>query len=141
MEYSRIGLHLTEQFEGCKLKAYQDSKGIWTIGYGHTAGVVPGLTCTQEIADAWLQQDIKWAEAIVNHDVKVPLTQDEFDALVDFVFNCGTGNFEHSTLLKLVNDGQFAEAAQEFQKWDRAGGLIVAGLLRRRLAEMAEWQS
>lgn len=135
MTYSKDGLYLTEQFEGCRLKAYQDSGLVWTIGYGHTRGVVPGMTCTQEQAEQWLAEDIAWAVGRVNEDVHVPLTQGEFDALVDFVFNCGAGNFEHSTLLKLVNAGDMEHAALEFERWDRAGGTVVAGLLRRRQTE------
>lgn len=141
MTYSKYGLHMTEQFEGCKLKAYQDVKGIWTIGYGHTAGVHSGMTCTQAEADTWLQQDIQWAAGRVNADVHVQLTQGEFDALVDFVFNAGVGNFEHSTLLKLVNAEDLNDAASQFAKWDEAGGEVVAGLLRRRMAEAAEFVS
>jgi lysozyme len=136
--YSSNGLHLTEQFEGDRLVAYQDSKGVWTIGYGHTRGVVPGMTCTQAQADQWLAEDIAWAESEVNKLVHTPLlTQQEFDALVDFTFNCGCGNFDHSTLLKLVNAGDMAHAAEEFEKWDKCGGKVVAGLLRRREAEAA----
>ncbi len=137
--YSRDGLHLTEQFEGCKLVAYQDSKGVLTIGYGHTRGVMPGLTCTQQQAEEWLAEDIAWAVSEVNKLVHVTLTQEEFDALVDFTFNCGCGNFDHSTLLALVNKDDMQEAANEFEKWDRAGGNVVAGLLRRREAEQAEF--
>jgi len=137
MKYSSGGLHLTEQFEGCRLKAYQDSKGVWTIGYGHTQYVTPGLTCTQEQADTWLMEDIAWAETEVNRLVHVPLTQNEFDALVDFTFNCGAGNFAHSTLLVLLNHNDHVKAASEFQKWDRCGGVALPGLLKRRKAEAA----
>lgn len=135
MNYSKTGIHLTEQFEGVKLVAYPDSKGIPTIGYGHTKGVRFGMTCTQAQAEEWLAEDIAWAESRVNADVHVPLTQYEFDALVDFVFNCGVGNFEHSTLLRLLNQGNYAAASEQFEVWDKADGKVVAGLLRRRLAE------
>jgi lysozyme len=135
VNYSKDGLHLTEQFEGCKLEAYQDSKGVWTIGYGHTRGVHAGMTCTQEQAELWLAEDIAWAESEVNRLVHVPLTQDEFDALVDFTFNAGCGNFDHSTLLALVNKGDYAGAADQFPLWDHAGGKVIEGLLRRRKAE------
>jgi lysozyme len=141
MQYSKSGLQLTEQFEGCKLTAYQDSRGIWTIGYGHTANVRAGQTCTQEQAEQWLSEDIAWAESRVNADVHVPLTQGEFDALVDFVYNTGCGNFEHSTLLKLINNGNYAEAAKQFEVWDKCDGKVVAGLLRRRLAEAKEYNA
>ena len=139
MRYSDTARHnLTETFEGCRLKAYQDSKGVWTIGYGHTGGIVcAGLTCTQAQADTWLLTDITWAENEVNRHLHVTVTQNEFDALVDFTFNCGSGNFEHSSLLELVNRGDLLHAAQEFEKWDHCGGLVVAGLLRRRQAEEA----
>jgi lysozyme len=139
VNYSKNGLSLTEGFEGCKLTAYLDSKGVPTIGYGHTAGVHLGMTCTPAQAESWLQQDIAWAADRVNADVLVPLTQNEFDALIDWVFNCGVGNFEHSTLLKLINKDDLTSAANEFAKWDEAGGVVIAGLLRRRMAEEAEW--
>lgn len=141
MRYSKSGLQLTERFEGCRVAAYQDSRGIWTIGYGHTNGVHAGMTCTQAQAEAWLSRDVSWAESEVNRLVHVPLTQGEFDGLVDFTFNCGAGNFDHSTLLRLVNENDPARAAAEFEKWDRAGGVELPGLLRRRKAEAAEFQN
>ena len=143
MEYSKDGLHLTEHFEGCRLSAYPDpgSGGDpWTIGYGHTGPeVVDGLVITQEQAEEYLRQDVKKAEADVNAKVTVELTQDEFDALVDFAFNCGCGNLNHSTLLNKVNAGDFEGAAEEFLKWDMAAGKHMAGLLRRRQAEELEF--
>jgi lysozyme len=87
MEYSKTGLLLTVQFESCRLVAYQDSNGIWTCGWGHTFGVHAGTTCTQEQADAWLLEDVQSAVGSVNRLVTAPLTQNEFDAVVDFVFN------------------------------------------------------
>lgn len=127
-------------FESCPLTAYWDALGkLWTIAYGHTRGVHEGMTCTQAQADAWLLEDRASAEANVNKHVTAELTQHEFDALVDFDFNCGDGNMDSSTLLKLVNSGDIARAADEFDKWDHAGGKVVAGLLRRRLAEKAEF--
>lgn len=140
MQYSKSGVQLTEGFEGCKLTAYQDQVGKWTIGYGHTQNVFAGQTCTQEQADVWLQEDMEWAVRVVNALVTVPLSQGEFDALVDFTFNLGSGSLQHSTLLRLVNTQQFEAAANEFEKWDHAGGVAVAGLLRRRLGEKAEFQ-
>ena len=139
MEYSRTGEQLTEQFESCRLVAYQDSKGVWTIGWGCTADVYPGQICTQAQADAWLMRDIQSAAEAVNRMVTVSLTQNEFDALVDFVYNCGSGNFAGSTLLRLLNQGDYAGAANEFERWDRSGGVVIAGLLRRRTAEKEEW--
>jgi lysozyme len=141
MEYSLTGLALTERFEGVKLTAYQDIKGVWTIGYGHTSNVQQGDVCTLQQAQAWLQQDVAWATRTVNTMVEVPLTQGEFDALVDFAFNLGSGSLQHSRLLALINQKDFMAAANEFDKWDHAGGAIVAGLLRRRQAETQEFQS
>lgn len=141
MNYSKSGLALTEQFEGLRLTAYQDQTGRWTIGYGHTAGVQAGDTCTQAQAEAWLVEDVSWAVQTVNLYVKIALTQGEFDALTDWVFNLGSGSFEHSELLQLVNQRNFETAAADFEKWDMAGGQVVAGLLRRRQAEEAEFLS
>lgn len=139
MNYSKTGIQLTERFEGCSLSAYQDQVGKWTIGYGHTWGVQPSMVCTQQQAEEWLQEDLQWAVRVVNAAVKVSLSQGEFDALVDFTFNLGSGSFEHSQLLTLINQGNLAAAAEEFSKWDHAGGKVVAGLLRRRLAEKREF--
>lgn len=127
--------NLTEKFEGCKLVAYRDNKGVLTIGYGHTFHVYEGETCTQDQADLWLVSDIAIAETAVNRLVGVKLTQGEFDALVDFTFNVGCNAFGKSTMLKLINVSAFQAAAKEFEKWDYAGGKEVAGLLRRRKAE------
>jgi lysozyme len=139
MKYSTQGLALTESFEGCRLEAYQDQVGVWTIGYGHTRGVFMGDHCTQLQAQEWLMQDIAACENDVNTHVKVPLTQGEFDALVDFAFNLGCASLNGSTLLRLLNAGDYHGASEEFEKWDHAGGKVVAGLLRRRLAEEAEF--
>ena len=139
MQYSKDGLHLTEQFEGCKLTAYPDPAtggDPWTIGYGHTGSEVhSGMTITQEQAENYLAEDVKKAEADVNAKVNVEITQNEFDALVDFAFNCGCGNLNNSTLLKKLNAGDYEGAAHEFEKWDMAAGHHMAGLLRRREAE------
>lgn len=135
MNYSKNGLHLTEQFEGCRLMAYQDQIGVPTIGYGHTQGVRLGHSCTQEQAEVWLLNDLKYAEDAVNRLVRVFLYQNQFDSLVDLVFNVGVGNFHGSTLLRLLNAGDFSAASLEFEKWNKAGGIVRDGLTRRRLAE------
>lgn len=140
--YDGAGLSLTEQCEGCELHAYQDQVGVWTIGYGHTGpDVVSGLSITQDQAAQLLAADIASAARCVNNAVAVQLMQDEFDALVDFVFNLGAGAFESSTLLRDLNAGDFTSAAAQFDVWDHAGGAVVAGLLRRRQAETALFQS
>lgn len=132
--YSKSGLALTEQFENCRLSAYQDQVGVWTIGYGHTKGVKAGDVCTQAQADAWVLEDVQSCVDAVNR-ATVELTQDEFDALVDFAFNLGIGALLKSTLWRKLNAGDYHGAADEFEKWDMAGGKHIAGLLRRRKAE------
>lgn len=141
MIYSKGGMAFTERFESCRLEAYQDVKGVWTIGWGHTGPEVKaGLVWSQVTADAQLLEDVRFAVAAVN-TVKATLNQHEFDALVDFVFNCGVTAFFGSTLRKLLESGDHHGAANEFEKWDHAGGKVVAGLLRRRLAERDEFNS
>jgi lysozyme len=136
LTYSSDGLHLTESFEGCKLTAYRDVKGVLTIGYGHTGPeVFPGMTITQAQAEQFLAADIIWASNFVNRNVTVVLTQHQFDSLVDLTFNIGVGNFLHSTLLKLINAGVPAQAALQFASWCKSGGQYIAGLARRRQAE------
>lgn len=135
MTYSENGLHLTEQFEGLRLAAYKDSVGVPTIGYGHTRNVTMDMTCTQELAEQWLQEDVQIAVNGVNQFVTVELTQNQFDALVDFTFNLGVGSLQHSTLLRLLNARDYAGAAGEFEKWNKAGGNVLPGLVKRRQAE------
>jgi lysozyme len=120
------------------LQAYQDQTGIWTIGWGHTsAEVVEGLVWTQAQADAALEADMSVAATAVNDMVHVPLTQSEFDALTDFVFNLGASNFYHSTLLEMLNNSNYVGAAEQFPRWDESKGVVLRGLLTRRLAEQA----
>lgn len=140
MQYSKQGLALTEQFEaasGPALKAYWDALGkVWTIGWGHTGPEVKeGLVWTRQQCEEALASDINWANNVVNSLCHASLTQGEHDAMVDFTFNVGANNFAHSSMLKYVNQGNMILAAIEFEKWDHAGGLVVAGLLRRRQAE------
>jgi len=140
--YDKAGLALTQEFEGCRLTAYQDQVGVWTIGYGHTgAGVVSGLTITQDEADALLSSDIAASSSFVNQVVTVPLKQNQFNALVDFAFNLGRAALGGSTLLRLLNAGNFDGAAGQFELWNHAGGKVVAGLTRRRVAEKALFQN
>ena len=139
MTYSKAGIQLTERFEGCRLAAYPDTGGVWTIGYGHTHGVIEGMTCTLEQAQIWLERDIQAAADAVNSLVQISLKQPEFDALVDFVFNLGAGAFARSTMLKDINAGKFAAAALQFPLWDHDAGRVLAGLLHRRLTEEAEF--
>ena len=140
--YSNKGLALTKHFEGLRLSAYQDSVGVLTIGYGHTGSSVhPGMTITEQQATELLLQDVTGAVAAVNRLVTVPVDQDQFDALVDFVYNVGAGNFARSTLLRELNAGNIAAAAAQFPQWGCAGGVKLPGLLRRRLSEQALFQT
>jgi lysozyme len=139
MQYSGAGLALTENAEGCRLTAYQDVGGIWTNGYGNTHGVVPGSAITPEKAIADLRANIQTSVNDVNQLVAVQLTQGEFDALVDFDFNLGRGHLAHSTLLTDLNAGNFAAAGDQFEAWAKCKGVVVAGLLHRRVAEKTEF--
>lgn len=135
-QYSKNGYTLTKSMEGCKLVAYQDQVGVWTIGYGHTGpDVFEGLVITQGYADKLLEKDVQLAVDSVNKLVAVSITQNQFDALVDFVFNLGATKFKNSTLLKKLNAGDHMGAAGEFDKWVLAGGKVLAGLVKRRGAE------
>jgi len=134
--YSEEGLALTKGFEGLRLTAYQDVAGVWTIGYGHTGPeVVSGMTISEAEAEALLLADLAEAIACVNQAVTGALSQCQFDALVDFCFNAGRGNFLNSTLLRKLNLGDVAGAAAQLGLWIHAGGKVVAGLVRRRKAE------
>jgi lysozyme len=134
--YSDKGLALTKGFEGLRTAAYQDCAGVWTIGYGHTGpGVVLGMQVSDSEAGVLLLADLADAVACVNLRVRVAISQGQFDAMVDFCFNAGCGNFLKSTLLRKVNLGDFVGAAAQFGLWVHAGGEVVAGLVRRRKAE------
>ncbi|WP_302308271.1 glycoside hydrolase family protein [Roseburia hominis] len=132
----QAGLALIKQYEGCRLAAYRCAAGVWTIGYGHTAGVHSGMTITQAQADAYLQQDIAKFEGYVNNPAYVPITanlnQNQFDALVSFAFNLGAGN-----LRKLCKGRTAAQIAQAMTQYCKANGKVLAGLRRRRAAEQA----
>ncbi len=134
--YSDKGLALTKSFEGLHLEAYRDCAGIWTIGYGHTGPTLSeGQAISEPEAEVLLRADLAGAVACVNRAVKAAIAQNQFDALVDFCFNAGRGNFLQSTLLRKVNREDFEGAAAQFGLWVHAGGEVVAGLVRRRRAE------
>ena len=136
--YSDAGLCLTKTFEGLQLHAYQDSAGIWTVGYGHTGrDVKPGRSVTELEAEALLRADLRDAIDCVNAAVEVELAQHQFDALVDFCYNTGRGNFQRSSLLGKVNLEDFEGAAAQFGLWVNVNMRPVPGLVRRRAAEAA----
>ena len=135
MKTSPAGIAMIKKFEGCRLTAYKDQVGVWTIGYGCTAGVQMGQVITQEEADRRLMAELAMFEYGVSDAAHVPMTQGQFDSLVSFAFNLGGGALVRSTLLKLLNTGDFDGARREFTKWDMAGNVHVPGLLTRRMAE------
>lgn len=143
MRISKLGLELIKQFEGLRLKAYRCSAGVWTIGYGHTRNVYPGMQISEDTAFALLLEDIWYVEEGINDLVQVPLNQNQFDALCSFSFNVGLDidddlkaeGLGDSTLLRKLNKGDYLGAANEFIKWDKAKGKKIAGLSKRRLAE------
>ncbi|WP_288791147.1 lysozyme [uncultured Enterobacter sp.] len=142
MQTSEKGIALIKQFEGCKLTAYQDSVGVWTIGYGWTQPVDgkpirAGMTIKQETAERLLKTGLVSYESDVSRLVKVGLTQGQFDALMSFTYNLGARSLSTSTLLRKLNAGDYAGAADEFLRWNKAGGKVLNGLTRRREAERA----
>ncbi|MFY7136524.1 lysozyme [Enterobacter cloacae complex sp. SYL001] len=142
MQTSEKGIALIKQFEGCKLTAYQDSVGVWTIGYGWTQPVDgkpvrAGMTIKQETAERLLKTGLVSYESDVSRLVKVGLTQGQFDALVSFTYNLGARSLSTSTLLRKLNAGDYAGSADEFLRWNKAGGKVLNGLTRRREAERA----
>lgn len=143
LNISERGLSLIKEFEQCRLDAYMPTPDdVPTIGYGHTGiDVQMGLRWTQEQADEALARDVMRFEAGVNEAVTVPLTQNEFDALVCFAFNVGTGAFRSSTLLRLLNAGDYDGAAAQLLRWNKQAGKELAGLTRRRAAERALFES
>lgn len=141
MKTSENGYCLIKQSEGLKTRAYRCPAGVLTIGYGHTRNVKEDDNCTPEQAEAWLQEDCLVAELTIGANVNAQLNQNQFDALVSFTFNLGSGNFVGSTLLKRLNAGDYASAAEEFGKWVNAGGRKLPGLVERRAAEKALFES
>ena len=135
MKLGERGTEILKYFEGCKLTAYQDSVGVWTIGYGHTKGVYDGMTITQDQAEQMLLSELEEYEGYIENMVTVPLTQNQFDALVVWVYNLGPTNFRNSTLLKELNSGDYTAAGKEITRWNKAGGKVLAGLVKRREAE------
>lgn len=142
MKASKDAVTLIKHFEGCSLKAYPDPGSAdgkpWTIGYGHTGkDVVKGLVWTQAQADVALRADLEQFERDVEFLVKVPLAQSQFDALVAFAYNCGAEGLGDSTLLRLLNAGDYESASKQFARWNKNNGRVMRGLVRRRAAETA----
>ena len=135
MNISQEGLALIKKFEGCELKAYRCPANVLTIGYGVTKGVTEDMEITQQEADEMLNEEIPEYEEYINNMVKVPLEQCQFDALCAWVYNLGPTNLEKSTLLKLLNAGDYHLIPSQIKRWNKAGGETLTGLIRRREAE------
>lgn len=135
MKASANGRAFIRAREGVKLAAYQDGGGVWTIGYGHTRGVKQGQVINHEQADEFLDNDLRQVESCISERVTVPLNQNQFDALVSFVFNVGRQAFSDSTLLKKLNEGNYRAAADQFTRWVYDNDQFVQGLYNRRVAE------
>lgn len=130
-------IDLVKQCEGCKLISYQDSVGVWTIGYGHTYGVTPGQVISQQEAEDFLAEElVSFCNSVLSL-VRIDLKQNQLDALVSFIYNVGVGNFRNSTMLALINGNNIEAASKQFPRWNKAGGKVLAGLTKRRMLEKA----
>ena len=135
MNISQEGLSLIKRFEGCELQAYKCAAGVWTIGYGSTKGVKEGDTISQEEADKLLLHEMEEYEGYINDMVTVDLEQNQFDAMVYWVFILGPANLKVSTLLKVLNAKDYEGVPAQIKRWNKAGGKVLQGLIRRREAE------
>ena len=143
MKLSQRGIDLIKQFEGYSSKAYPDPAtggAPWTIGYGtikysNGTKVKEGDTCTEAQASTYMLNDLKGFEETINNNVKVVLTQNQYDSLVSLCYNIGSSAFKESTLLKKLNAKDYLEAADQFLRWNKAGGKVISGLKNRREKE------
>ncbi len=136
MKASQQAYNLIREFEGLRLQAYQCPSGIWTIGYGHTTNMAPNTVISQLQANLLLQEDIAQCERTLNR-YNLALTQNMYDALISFIYNVGSGNFHRSALLSKIKANPYdSSISDEFLKWIHSKGKSLAGLQRRRMAEM-----
>lgn len=135
MKTGNKGIELIKHFEGCELEAYKCPAGVWTIGYGHIKGVKEGMTITESQAEEMLKSELNEYEGYINNLVTVELNQNQFDAMVSWVYNLGGGNLKASTLLKVLNAGDYDGVPAQMLRWNKAGGKVLEGLTRRRQAE------
>lgn len=139
MKASQTLINHIKRSEACVLQAYQDSVGVWTIGYGHTAGVKKGDKITQFQAEQFLKEDLARFEPTANR-CKMLSTQGKYDAVLDFIYNCGVGNWNSSTLKKYIESGRKTwEIQEQFLRWVNAGGKKMGGLVSRRIWEAARF--
>ena len=135
MNISKEGIALIKKFEGCELEAYKCAAGVWTIGYGHTKDVKEGDSITKEDAESMLVEELQEYSNDVDISVKVDLKQNEFDALVSWTYNLGPTNLNSSTMLRVLNEGKHDDVPTQIKRWNKAGGEVLKGLVRRRNAE------
>jgi len=135
MKTGSKGIDLIKHFEGCELEAYKCPAGVWTIGYGHIKGVKEGMTITEHQAEEMLKSELNEYEGYINNLVTAELNQNQFDAMVSWVYNLGGGNLKASTLLKVLNAGDYNGVPAQMMRWNKAGGKVLEGLTRRRQAE------
>ena len=135
MKTGTKGIELIKHFDGCELEAYHCAAGVPTIGYGHIKGVQMGDTITQEQAEEMLVEELNEYEGYINNMVTVELNQNQYDAMVSWVYNLGGGNLKASTLLRVLNQGEFDGVPAQIMRWNKAGGKVLEGLTRRRQAE------
>tara|TARA_R100000995_G_C3482910_1_gene125176 strand:- start:1090 stop:1533 length:444 start_codon:yes stop_codon:yes gene_type:complete len=135
MNISNEGLSLIKKFEGCELDSYKCAAGVWTIGYGSTHGIEKGMSISKSRAEELLLEDIAQFEDIVDKAVSVNLSQNQYDALVSWTFNLGGGNLNSSTMLKVLNAGDYENVPEQIKRWNKANGKVLEGLIRRREAE------
>ena len=141
MKISQKGINFIKSHEALRLKAYQDSKGVWTIGWGHTKGVKPGDVITREQAEQFIRDDLAWVERTLNADLVIgrdkPLvTQNEFDALCSLVFNIGSNAYLDSTVRRKIKQGDKMAAARAFKMWVYSEHKFIQGLANRRADEV-----
>jgi lysozyme len=138
-EINAAGLALIKSFESCRLNSYQDQKGIWTIGYGHSAKIDPcvveGMSINQDQAELYLKQDLAKFEQL-DHYLAEHVNDNQFSALVALAFNIGLPALKMSTLIKDINAGNYADMAIQWKSWDHVDGVVNDGLRRRRIAEL-----
>ena len=135
MKISQEGIDLIKHFEGCELESYLCSAGVLTIGYGTTKNVVDGMKITQNQAEEMLMKDLEEFEEYVEDLIDVKLEQHQFDALVAWTYNLGPTNLKSSTLRKVLNKGAYDDVPEQMKRWNKAGGQVLKGLVRRRAAE------
>ncbi len=135
MNINAAGLDLLTRYEDFRPKPYDDGTGTLTIGYGHTRTKIMPASVTEEEAKELLREDLNYFQEILYSQVRVPLNENQFSALLSFVYNVGEGNLRNSTLLKKLNNANYGAASNEFEKWKKGGGKVLTGLVRRRAAE------